>query len=368
MAAPVRYTPDIETPAPDEAETFRALNEQFQSILDTTSRDYGHAVRAVHAKGHGLARGSLRVHDGLLPELAQGLFAKPGEYEVVMRFSTNAGDILDDAITLPRGLAIKVMGVPGERLPDAAGTTQDFVMVDGPAFAAPDPKAFLANLALLAKTTDKAEGAKKLLSSVLRTAETALEAVGGESALFKTLGGAKPIHPLGQTYFSQTAYRYGDYIAKFQIVPVSGIRDFADETIDARGRPDAIREEMNRLLPEQGGVWELRVQLNTDLEAMPVEDPSVVWDEAASPFRTVATLTVPPQIAWQHPVSEATEDALAFSPWHGLAAHRPLGGVNRARRGAYRFSSDYRAGFNRCPIHEPRDLADLDEAAPARVD
>lgn len=354
MAAPVRYTPDVETVQPDEAETVRGLEDQFKIILDTTSKDYGHAVRSVHAKGHGLAKGSLRIHDGLPPELAQGMFATPGEHEAILRFSTNAGDILDDSITLPRGLAIKVLGVAGERLPDAEGETQDFVMVNGPAFAAPEPKKFLANLKMLAKTTDKAEGAKKVLSAVLRTAESALEPVGGQSAFFQTLGGAKPFHPLGQTYWTQTPFRYGDYIAKFQLVPISGIKDFAEETINAAGRPDAIREAMNEILAEQGGVWELRVQLNTDLDNMPIEDASVIWDEEASPFRTVATLTVEPQTAWDHPASDRAEDALSFSPWHGLAAHQPLGGVNRARKDTYKFSADYRGRFNGCPIHEPK--------------
>jgi hypothetical protein len=360
MRMPVRYVPSVEQPQPDEHETIQGLEEQFRKILDTTSADYDHAVRSVHAKGHGLARGTLKIADDLTPELAQGLFATPGEHEAILRFSTNAGDILDDSIRLPRGVAIKVLGVEGDRLPGSEGdSTQDFILVNSPTFAAPDPKKFLANLKMLAATTDTAEGGKKLLSAVLRSFESVLEAVGGQSSMLSTLGGAKPVHPLGATYFSQTPYRYGDHIAKFQLVPVSAIKDFADETINATGRPDAIREAMNELLIEQGGTWELRVQLCTDLEAMPVEDASVEWDQDASPFRTVATLTVAPQRAWVHGESERTEDKLSFSPWHGLAAHQPLGGVNRARKDPYKFSANYRATFNGCPMHEPRRLAEL---------
>ena len=233
-------------------------------------------------------------------------------------------------------------------------------MVNGPAFAAPTPKAFLGNLKRLASTTDRAEGGKKLLSTLFRAAEGALEAVGGQSSFLTTLGGAKPVHPLGATYYSQTPYRYGDHIAKFSLAPVSeALKDFADATINADGRPDAIREAVRELLIEQGGLWELRVQLCTDLDAMPIENPTIVWDEAASPFHAVATLSVPPQVAWEHGVSDRIEDRLSFSPWHGLAAHQPLGGVNRARRDPYRFSADYRAWFNGCPIHEPRGLADV---------
>jgi hypothetical protein len=361
MIDPVRYTPSVETIAPDEAETVRGLEEQFKIILDTTSQDYGHAVRSVHAKAHGIARGTFTVLPGLSPELAQGIFATPGEHEAIFRLSTNAGDILDDDINLPRGIALKILGVEGERLPGSEGdSTQDFVMVNGPAFAAPNPKAFLGNLKLLAKTTDKAEGGKKLLSHIFRAAEAALEAVGGQSSFLTSLGGAKPVHPLGATYYTQTPYRYGDFIAKFSLVPVSEVlKDLADATIDASGRPDAIRENVREGLIEQGGTWEFRVQLCADLDKMPIEDSTVVWDEKLSPFVTVATLTVPSQVSWQDGVSEKTEDALSFSPWHGALAHQPLGGINRARKDPYKFSADYRGKFNGCPIHEPRELTEI---------
>ncbi len=359
MAAPVLYAPSVETIETDEAETIDGLNEQLSAIMDTTSAHYGHAVRSVHAKAHGIARGMFTVASDLPEELAQGLFATPGSYEAIFRLSTNAGDILDDSIRLPRGIALKILGVKGDRLPGSEASTQDFLMVNGPAFAAPDAKKFLANLKLLAKTTDKAEGAKKALSSILRAFEATLEAAGTTSSTLITLGGARPVHPLGADYFSQTPFRYGDYIAKFQLVPVSGIKAYADETINAAGRPDAIRENVNEVLVAQGGTWELRVQLCTDLETMPIEDPTVIWDEEQSPFRTVATLTIPPQIAWENGKSEATEDALFFAPWNGLAAHQPLGGINRARRDPYRMSGEYRARFNGCPFSQPTSLDDI---------
>jgi len=50
---------------------------------------------------------------------------------------------------------------------------------------------------------------------------------------------------------------------------------------------------------------------------------------------------------------------LSFAPWHGLAAHQPLGGVNRARKAPYTFSADYRGRFNGCPMHEPKALEEL---------
>jgi hypothetical protein len=46
---------------------------------------------------------------------------------------------------------------------------------------------------------------------------------------------------------------------------------------------------------------------------------------------------------------------MSFSPWHGLAAHQPLGSVMRARKETYRASAKFRGERNGCPMHEPRD-------------
>ena len=216
---------------------------------------------------------------------------------------------------------------------------------------------------MLAKTTDKAEGAKKALSSVLQTINSALTTVGVESPMIQQMGGAPQVHPLGETYYSQTPYRFGDYIAKWQLAPVSPeLTGLTKEVVDVAGRPDALREEVRRGLVEAGGTWELRVQLNTDLEKMPVEDPTKVWDEKESPFRTVATLSVPEQVSWEHGASDRLDQKLSFNIWHGLAAHRPLGNINRARNETYVKSADFRRQFNGCPMHEPRSLAELEPA------
>lgn len=356
----VPFDPSVETLSSDEADAVASLKASFKRILETTAKDYGHAVRGVHAKGHGIIKGEVSVLPGLPPELAQGLFAQPGRYEAVLRLSTSPGDILDDAVSSPRGAALKVLGVQGERLPGEHGGEQDFVMVNGPVFGAPTPAAFAKNLKVLAATTDRAEGAKVALSTALRVVEGALEALGGKSALITQLGGAPEVHPLGETYYSQTAYRYSAYIAKFSLAPVSpGLTERTGDIVNVHNRPDALREDVADVMIEQGGTWELRVQLCVDLETMPVEDPTVLWDEKASPFVTVATFTAAPQTSWRNGASQSEEDLLSYSPWHGLAAHQPLGAINRARREVYDYSADFRAGVNQCPVHAIKMLEDL---------
>lgn len=99
---PLRFQPSFEVVPDDEAQTSKELVEAMHSILETTLQDTGHAIRSVHAKAHGLLRGQIQVYDDLPEPLAQGAFAKPGNFPLFMRLSTNPGDILDDKVSTPR--------------------------------------------------------------------------------------------------------------------------------------------------------------------------------------------------------------------------------------------------------------------------
>jgi len=358
---PVIYDPSFEVPDEDEAETRDELVKTLRSISETTFKDSGHATRSVHAKSHGLLRAELRVLDDLAPVLAQGIFAKPGSWPVVMRLSTVPGDILDDSISTPRGLAIKVIGVEGKRLQDSEdAVTQDFVLVNGPAFSAPGAKKFLTVLKLLAFTTDKAPGLKKALSAIFRGTERAIEAFGGKSGTLKALGGHPETHILGETFFSQVPILFGPYMAKVSIAPISvELKQLVNASLDVNDRPNGLREAVVNFFAATAGEWELRIQLCTDLNTMPVEDASVAWPEEQSPYIAVARITAKPQLAWSETRARVIDDSMSFSPWHGIAAHRPIGSVMRIRKVAYEMSANFRAMHNGRRIEEPRDLNDL---------
>jgi hypothetical protein len=354
LKSPVVFSPEVEIFEYDEEQTIADINEAFDAILDTTAKDYGHAVRSVHAKAHGIIEGTLTVKVGLPTELAQGLFANYGAHKVYMRISTNAGDILPDAISLPRGLALKVVDAQGPRLPGAEGNAQDFVMVNGPVFQAKTAKKFLGSLKMLAKTTDRMEGTKKTMSKVLQGVNTALESVGVVSPTIQSIGGAPNVDPLGETYFSVTPFRYGDHIAKFRLIPVSqDLTNLTGKEIDVGEREDAIRETVQAEMNHLTGVWEFQVQLCRDLDRQPIEDPTVEWDEKEAPFATVATIHADPQDSWASERVRKVDEEMRFSIWTGLAAHQPLGNINRARKAPYEHSARFRERFNGCPIHEP---------------
>jgi Catalase len=358
---PLRYQPDMEHPEPEESETAAGLNDSMQKIREKTYADSGHATRSVHAKSHGLLLGQLQVLPNLAAALAQGLFSQAGSYPVVMRFSTIPGDILDDNVSTPRGLAIKLVGVPGERVSGSENqVTQDFVLVNAPVFGAPNTKSFLKSVELVAVTTDRAPGAKKALSATLRGVERVVEAFGGKSATLITLGGHPETNPLGDSYFSQAPVLYGDYVAKIAVAPISPyLRALTNAKVDLSHKPNGLREALLEFFRTHAAEWELRVQLCTDREKMPVEDSSIEWPTALSPYVAVARIRAEPQVSWSEARSRVVDDGYSFSPWHALAAHRPLGSIMRARKRVYENSARFRAEHNGVSVEEPRTLESL---------
>jgi hypothetical protein len=358
---PVRYEPSVESPEQDEAGIDADIVTTMRQISETTLSNGGVPLRSVHAKSHGLLHGQLTVAAALPDNFAQGLFAKPGAYPVIIRLSTTPGDILEDSVSTPRGMAVKILGVEGPRVAGSeTDTTQDFVLVSGPAFNAPSAGAFLQTLKLLAKTTDQSEHLKKLTSTIARGAEAVLEAAGGKSTTLVSLGGQQEHHILGETFYSQTPILYGSYIAKIAIFPIApSLTELTRKQLMNNGEADMLRNVVIDYFKDHDAAWDVRVQLCTDLSRMPVEDASIVWDEAESPYVTVATITAGRQDAWSPENIAAIDEGLSFSPWHALAAHRPLGSVNRARKSAYEMSARFRAETSRRVIAEPRSLEDV---------
>ena len=100
-------------------------------------------------------------------------------------------------------------------LKDLRDVTQDFLLVNGPAFGAPNPKKFLSVQRLLAKTTMKLNGSRKNLSAAMRQPQRVIVAViGRPNVTVAALGGQPETHILGETFYSPAAMRFGDYIAK----------------------------------------------------------------------------------------------------------------------------------------------------------
>ena len=269
------------------------------------------------------------------------------------------GELLEDSkLSTDRGLSVKVLGVKGEKLSGHTAETQDWVFDVGKQFLAGGMKEFLQafkpNAEIAPKLSDSVKGA---VSAVARVTNTALNAVGVNSEKLGFYGHAV-VHPASEEYFSQTAFRYGDYVAKLGFFPVSaGLKALKEQPFDPQ-TPDALRDAMNAYFKSHPAEFELRVQLNTGLDEMPIENAQAEWSEDESQYQTVARLVIPVQTAWDSAKDGYFED-LSFSPAHSLAAHRPLGGINRARLLVYKMLADRRFADNEKAVKVPDKLSDV---------
>jgi hypothetical protein len=358
----LRYRPDIETIGDGEAETFDAIRETFMRMGEKVRESEGRAVRVSHAKSTGLVTGTLTIDANLPPEYAQGLAGVPRSFEAVVRFAQGPGEMLSDRISTHRGMAVKILGVEGERLAQSTEeASQDFVLEAGkPSFINSTASIFLANLkAGVSNAPSMPDAVKAAVSSVSRAINTPLEAAGVGSKTLAFFGHPR-LHPLAETYFSQAPLRWGDYVAKLAFFPSKSMLDIlATHEVDAGDDENAFQTAMVEQFARNEARFELRVQLATNLDDMPIEDAAKDWPQEKSPYRRVGELVLPPQVAWSRSRSAYIDERMSFKPANGLAAHRPLGQIMRARLLVYERLRAYRQNANGAVLIEPRSLSEI---------
>lgn len=358
----VRYSDDVEVRQPDEERLIDETIASFERMRRKVFDKHRHAMRGAHAKSHGALKGELTIYNNLPVPLAQGLFREPQTYPVIIRFSTAPGDIMPDGVSSFRGMAIKVIGVEGRKVleQEADALTQDFLMINHPVFPSGDVAGYLTEQLLQEKVVVSApEEAQQLLTTVLRTVNSVTKKVGLE--LYPTaLGVTQPeTHILGETYYSAAALRYGDYIAKLNAVPVSAsLQPLIGKQIKTDD-PSILRDLVVSFFRNHAAEYELRAQLCTNLERMPVEDASIRWSEDESQYQSIAKITIPAQEAFSPARRVNVDEVLSFNAWHCLPEHRPLGSIQRVRMKAYELSSRYRHELNQQPRVEPRSIDEM---------
>ena len=353
----VRYSEGVETIPAGEAQTIDAILASMHRLGGRNRTEDGRAVRVSHGKSHGLAIGELTVPDDLPAPLAQGVFRPGASYPVIARLANVPGEIDTDSVATQRGLSLKLLGVEGEKLPGHADTTQDFVLDSGNRFAAGTAAQFLTNHRLLEHAPQIPGAFKAVVSTAAQAINRLLHQAGSDSPTLDFFGHSR-VHPLAEAYFTQAPIRYGDYLAKLAVVPVSPAQRALDGMSVDLDDPDALRTATVGFLRAQDAEFDVRVQLCTDLRAMPVEDASVEWPEDKSPYRTVARLRLPRQDAYS-PARRGFVDNLSFCVSHSLTAHRPIGSIMRARLRAYPVMSRLRREANGAPLREPTSINEV---------
>lgn len=324
----------LEKAQPEEAADIEALITRLRDVM--TQRDRGCTQRRdVHVKMHGVMRAEFTVQSDLPPELRVGLFAQPATYKAWVRFSNGSNDVKPDGSGDYRGMAIKLMGVPGRKVLDAEAeaTTHDLITFSAQNFM-----------------VRNAREVEQLMAALTGSLWAKLVyGIGHPNVIWILLTNMrKHANVLQVRYFSAVPYAFGPFAVKYVATP----RVDKPDLRPSNPAPNFLRQVAAAQLAKGEAVFDFAVQFQRDDACMPVEDSTRTWSLQLSPPRKVATL----RILQQEFDTEALDnfgENLSFSPWHCLPEHQPLGIISRARRVVYETLSIYRHQANQAPRQEP---------------
>ncbi|MDB5983134.1 MAG: hypothetical protein JWQ69_4149 [Pseudomonas sp.] len=298
-------------------------------------------LRDAHAKAHGCVKAEVQVLSDLAPALRQGVFAEPGKtWQAMMRLSNGNAYPQLDSIKDARGMALKLLDVPGTQLlTDQKGRgEQDFVMFSHPNFFVSDVAEYQQNIGA------QADG-KTLLAFFPGWDPRRWQI----RHLFIALGTLSPApdSPTQVTYYSVSPYKFGKANAKFRVTPDPQNCPTYNLPSQNQKLPNFLRNALNQQLSTDRvpACFVLQIQRQDADKYMPIEDTSIEWKERDAPFETVARVKIPPQ-DFDTPELNLACDNQSFNPWFGVADHRPIGGINRLRKAVYEAVSDYRHSRN----------------------
>lgn len=320
--APAPSTGWKEVIGADEEQRHAEYAEAFVAMQQRKSRRQGPG-RALHRVGLVALRGELEVLADLPEALRHGLFATPGRHEVWVRLSNGGADRQPDRRPDVRGFSFKVHGVEGDGALGAPTKVQDFTLINQETFSFATAEEFV-GLVMAASS-----GPGPLLKHLIKR-HGFFGGLRQAGRLKRSLG--RPFHGFAvETFYSAAPISCGPYAVKVRLRPVA-------KAGAADGQPDeGWKAGMARHLAAGPVRYQLQLQAFVSEAQTPVENPTVAWPEAVAPFVTVAELTLPTQPLDGAEASALTEqvEAATFDPWSGLAAHRPLGEIMRARKVTY---------------------------------
>lgn len=325
----------------DEDRIAAQMVNEFEAQVTRMYKDKK-MLRQVHTKMHGCVKATFAVEKNLPEEMKVGVFAgEPLEYNAWVRFSNGNTKPQKDKKKDIRGVAIKLMGVPGEKIltDPQFQETQDFLLMSSETFFAKTIKelnSFLKGLTSASKL--------KNLISLLTHIPTLLRVKKSMVAC---------ANPLSIPYWSTQPYQFGkiDRAVKYHLRPSPENQTVIENTTDY----NYLRYNMAQTLHDNEAKFDFYVQFQTDPEDMPIEDPTVAW---TSEYIKLATLTIYAQVFDSNEQIEFG-DNLSFNPWHSLPAHRPLGSFNRVRKRVYESLSQFRHAKNKLPVFEPKNSSDF---------
>ncbi|MCE7530895.1 catalase family protein [Acinetobacter nosocomialis] len=319
--------------------------QQISTVIEESIRkEYspGKALRDAHPKAHGCVRAEFHVLKNIPTQLAKGIFVPDKSYQAWIRFSNASNDASQADIEKDaRGIAIKVLGVPGQKILESEkeATTQDFIMINHPVFFVNDGQRYLSFM----QDVNSKSTLRKLHIPFALGLKGTINALGARNS--------KISNPLYARYWSMVPYQLGLDNDR-QTVKYS-VRNCSTVSTSLPDHPNHnfLRAALKDTLQKQDACMEFLIQPRTSTQ-MQVEDAMTEWKEAEAPFYQVATIRIPKQ-SFDTPEQNQFCENLSFTPWHALPEHKPLGAINRLRKIIYENISKVRHDMNSAPRQEP---------------
>lgn len=157
------------------------------------------------------------------------------------------------------------------------------------------------------------------------------------------------VNVVAHRQYSQSAIRFGDYVAKFVLVPTAPAQKEAlNREVTKEDGPHILKKWCQDYFKDNEATYDLQAQLLENLDDQPVEDTRKDWDQSQYPFKTIAKVTIPKQDTLNPRTVHFWEKNIRVDMWHGLEEHRPLGSVNRLRKGVSFSSGVKEVGSRLC--------------------
>src|SRR6185437_11341052 len=317
------------------------LNKQYDGVLH---------LRDTHPKANACVKANVTINPDLPANLKIG-FLKGTGYKAWIRFSNAADHVTADTETDFRGMAIKMFGVSGDRLPIPGdeNDTQDLLFIANGAFFAGSPQHFHDFFAACIKGGGSCDP--------MHNPYVAWHFLTHPRGAYNLLTGRKVYPSVADIkWFSVAPFVLGDnaHVIKYSAFPAEQQTQYAKPGKS----PYYLQQRLENLLdPAAGGHLRLnlQIQMRSDPVSEPIENTLVAWSDKTSPWQKIATIDVYPQTFATTAQQEFCE-RLTFNPWHGLKAHMPVGGINRARRDVMHAMQDVRLKANGLTRFGPREL------------
>lgn len=332
--------PNVEAGAgAEEDKLIHEVEKQINTAQTAVWECHRHAFSGTHVKTQGIVKGELEVLQGLDSHLYQGLFKEAGaKFPVAMRYSTETTDLIDDRVPQPRGVGLKVFNAKGLKLRKDTKDpeTQDFEFNSSPFLELGNARTCrdIIALRLLHGSDSKGldEDLKKRDDYKVQNARNV----------------APNNHLAAQRQYSQSAIRYGDYVVKYRLLPTSDAQKaLANKEVGENDHGNTVLKDWLQVyFKTNEATYDFQVQFLENLQEQPIEDVRVEWDQQKYPYVTVAKLTLPAQESFPPKRVSFWEDHNRLDVWHGLVEHKPLGSINRLRKGVYKASSAFRRRMN----------------------